>query len=107
MPIGTEIVLPAAGALTATGHLSSLWLTIVVALGRRVGGRLGRLRRSAASAACRSIERYGKYVHFTHERLLRRASLSSSVGERFAIFICRFLPVVRGIARDCRPASRR
>ncbi|MGC1758181.1 MAG: hypothetical protein WA742_02405, partial [Candidatus Cybelea sp.] len=32
LPVGTELLLPLAGALTATGHLSNLWLTILVAL---------------------------------------------------------------------------
>ena len=39
IPVGAEIVVPAAGALAATGHLSSAWLTALVAtLGELVGG---------------------------------------------------------------------
>jgi membrane protein DedA with SNARE-associated domain len=96
LPIGTEVILPIAGALTATGHLSSLWLTIAVALAGELGGG------SAGYAIGRFggvpiIERYGKYVHFTHDRLLRVHGFFERWGT-FAIFICRFLPVVRGIA---------
>jgi len=95
-PIGTEIILPVAGALTATGHLHSLWLTIAVALAGELGGG------SAGYAIGRFggvpiIERYGKYIHFTHDRLVRVHGFFERWGT-FAIFVCRFLPVVRGIA---------
>jgi membrane protein DedA with SNARE-associated domain len=96
VPIGTELVLPVAGALTATGHLSSLWLTVVVALAGELAGG------SVAYAIGRfggvpAIERYGRYVHFTHGRLLRVHRFFERWGS-FAIFVCRFLPVVRGIS---------
>jgi membrane protein DedA with SNARE-associated domain len=96
LPIGTEVILPIAGALTATGHLRSLWLTIAVALAGELGGG------SAGYAIGRFggvpiIERYGKYVHFTHDRLLRVHRFFERWGT-FAIFVCRFLPVLRGIA---------
>ena len=95
-PIGTEVVLPVAGALTATGHLSSLWLTVLVALagelsGGSVGYAIGRF------GGVPIIERYGRYIHVTHERLLRVHRFFERWGT-FAIFICRFLPVLRGIA---------
>ncbi|HEV3090077.1 MAG TPA: DedA family protein [Candidatus Cybelea sp.] len=96
VPIGTEVILPVAGGLTATGHLSSLWLTIVVALageltGSSVGYAIGRF------GGVPVIERYGKYVHFTHERLLTMHRFFERWGT-FAIFVCRFLPVLRGVA---------
>ena len=96
LPIGTEIILPVAGALSATGHLSSLWLTIAVALAGELGGgslgyAIGRF------GGVPLIERYGKYVHFTHDRLLRVHRFFERWGT-FAIFVCRFLPVLRGIA---------
>lgn len=95
VPIGTEIILPVAGALTATGHLSSLWLTILVALaGELSGGSIGyAIGRFGGVPA---IERYGKYVHFTHQRLTAVHRFFERWGT-FAIFICRFLPVLRGI----------
>ena len=96
LPIGTEIVLPLAGALTATGHLSNLGLTIAVSVAAELGGG------SAGYAVGRFggvplIERYGKYIHFTHDRLMRMHRFFERWGT-FAIFICRFLPVLRGIA---------
>lgn len=95
-PIGTEIVLPVAGALTATGHLSSLWLTIAVALaGELAGGSIGYALGRFGGVPL--IERYGKYFHFTHDRLLMVHRFFERWGT-FAIFICRFLPVLRGIA---------
>jgi membrane protein DedA with SNARE-associated domain len=42
------------------------------------------------------IERYGKYVHFTHDRLLVVHRFFERWGT-FAIFVCRFLPVLRGV----------
>ena len=95
-PIGTEVILPVAGALTATGHLSSLWLTVAIALagelsGGSVGYAIGRF------GGVPIIERYGRYIHVTHERLLRIHRFFERWGT-FAIFICRFLPVLRGIA---------
>lgn len=95
-PIGSEIVLPVAGGLTATGHLSYLWLTIVVALGGELAGE------SVAYAVGRyggvpAIERFGKYVGLHHEQLVRVHGFFERYGT-FAIFICRFLPVIRGIA---------
>jgi membrane protein DedA with SNARE-associated domain len=95
-PVGTEIVLPVAGALVATGHLSSLWLTILVALiGELAGGSVGYAIGRFGGVPI--IERYGRYIHVTHERLLRVHSFFERWGT-FAIFICRFLPVLRGIS---------
>ena len=95
LPVGTEILLPLAGALTATGHLSNLWLTILVALvGELAGGSVGYAIGRFGGVPL--IERYGKYVHFTHARLMRVHAFFDRWGT-FAIFVCRFLPVLRGI----------
>ncbi|MBV8151900.1 MAG: DedA family protein [Candidatus Eremiobacteraeota bacterium] len=95
-PVGTEVILPVAGALTATGHLPSLWITIAVALAGELGGgsigyAIGRF------GGVPIIERYGRYVHVTHDRLLVVHRFFERWGS-FAIFVCRFLPVLRGIA---------
>jgi len=94
-PIGSELVLPAAGGLTVTGHLSNLWLTVAVALaGELGGGTLGyAIGRFGGEPL---LERYGKYVHITHERLAMMHRFFERWGT-FAVFICRFLPVIRGI----------
>ncbi|MGC1380305.1 MAG: DedA family protein [Candidatus Baltobacteraceae bacterium] len=96
VPVGTEVIMPVAGALTATGHLSNLWLTIAISIageltGASAGYAIGRY------GGVPVIERYGKYVHFTHARLMGVHRFFERWGT-FAIFICRFLPVVRGIA---------
>lgn len=94
-PIGTEIVLPVAGALTATGHLHSLWLTVAVALaGELAGGSVGYAIGRFGGVPV--IERYGKYIHFTHDRLMLMHRFFERWGT-FAIFVCRFLPVLRGV----------
>jgi membrane protein DedA with SNARE-associated domain len=95
VPIGTEIILPVAGALTATGHLSNLWLTIAVALaGELAGGSVGYAIGRFGGVPL--IERYGKYVHFTHGRLMAVHRFFERWGT-FAVFLCRFLPVLRGV----------
>lgn len=95
VPIGTEIILPVAGALTATGHLSNLWLTIAVALaGELTGGSAGYA--IGRFGGIPLIERYGKYVHFTHGRLMAVHRFFERWGT-FAVFLCRFLPVLRGV----------
>ncbi|HET6894033.1 MAG TPA: DedA family protein [Candidatus Baltobacteraceae bacterium] len=94
-PIGSEIVLPAAGALAATGHLSSVWLAIVLAVaaeltGQSIGYAVGRF------GGRPFVDRYGKYVHFHHAEMEKVERFFARYG-RFAIFICRFVPVIRGI----------
>lgn len=94
-PIGSEIILPAAGGLTATGHLPYLWATIAVSVfgelaGATIGYAVGRFGGRPL------IDNYGKYVHLTHENLDRVHGFFKKYGS-FAIFICRFVPVIRGI----------
>ncbi len=94
-PIGSELVLPVSGALTAAGHLSKLWLTIVVALsGELVGGSIGYAIGKYGGVPF--VERFGKYVHVSHERLLLFHRFFERWGA-FAVFVCRFLPVIRGV----------
>ena len=94
-PVGSEIVLPAAGALVATGHLSNLWVAIAIAvfaelLGQSIAYAVGRF------GGRPFVDRFGKYVRFHHTQLERVDSFFARYG-KFAIFICRFIPVVRGI----------
>ncbi len=94
-PIGSEIVLPVAGGLTATGHLPYLWATIAVAVvGELVGGTVGYAIGRFGGRAL--VDNYGKYVHLHHENLNRVHAFFEKYGS-FAIFICRFVPGVRGI----------
>jgi membrane protein DedA with SNARE-associated domain len=94
-PIGAEVVLPAAGALTATGHLANVWLTIVViVLGELAGGTVGYAIGRFGGRPL--VDNFGKYVHLTHENLNRVHQFFEKYGP-FAICICRFIPVIRGI----------
>lgn len=94
-PVGAEVVMTVAGALVATGHLSSLWLAIAVGVvGELAGASVGY---AAGKYGGRSlIDRYGKYVHLTHANLDRVHAFFEKYGS-FSIFICRFIPVIRGI----------
>jgi membrane protein DedA with SNARE-associated domain len=94
-PVGSEVVLPVSGGLTATGHLGKLWMTIAVAIiGELAGGSLGYA--IGRFGGVPFVEKFGKYVHFTHDRLMKVHGFFERWGT-FAIFICRFLPVIRGI----------
>ncbi|HEY8298691.1 MAG TPA: DedA family protein [Candidatus Baltobacteraceae bacterium] len=94
-PVGAEVIVPAAGALVATGHLPSLWIAVAAAV-------LGELAGQSIAYAIGFyggrpvIERYGKYVRFHEAELLRVEAFFARFGS-FAIFICRFVPVLRGI----------
>jgi membrane protein DedA with SNARE-associated domain len=94
-PVGAEIIMPVAGGLTATGHLPFLWLTIVVSvLGELSGGTIGYLVGRFGGRPL--VDRYGRYVHLSHANLDRVHGFFERYGS-FAIFICRFVPVIRGI----------
>ena len=94
-PIGSEVVLPVAGALTAKGHLANVWLTIIVTVaGELLGGTAGYAIGRFGGRPL--IDNYGKYVHLTHANLDRVHTFFEKYGA-FAIFICRFVPVIRGI----------
>ena len=94
-PIGAEVLMPIAGGLTATGHLPFLWLTIVVSvLGELAGATAGYLLGRFGGRPL--VDRYGKYVHLTHATLDRVHAFFERYGS-FAIFVCRFVPVVRGV----------
>ena len=94
-PVGSEIVLPLAGGMAAKGLLSSVWLAIAVAVlaeltGQTVGYAIGRF------GGRPFVDRYGKYIHFHHAELDKAHRFFDRYG-KFAIFICRFIPVIRGI----------
>ncbi|MGR4063983.1 MAG: DedA family protein [Vulcanimicrobiaceae bacterium] len=94
-PVGSEVVLPAAGALVATGHLSSVWIATAVAVaGELTGGSIGYAIGRFGGRPF--VERFGKYVRFHHQQLDRVHGFFERWGTG-AIFICRFVPVIRGI----------
>ncbi len=94
-PIGSEIILPASGALAAKGYLSSVWICIIVAVvaelaGQSLGYAIGRF------GGRPFIERFGPYVRFHHKDLDRVHAFFTKYGNA-AIFLCRFIPVIRGV----------
>jgi membrane protein DedA with SNARE-associated domain len=94
-PVGSEVILPVAGGLVATGHLSSFGLTVAFSvLGELCGGTIGYLIGRFGGRPL--VDRYGRYVHLHHENLDRVHAFFERYGS-FAIFICRFVPVIRGI----------
>jgi membrane protein DedA with SNARE-associated domain len=96
MPVGTEIVVPVAGALAAQGHLSS-WLLVgaVATLGEVAGGFV--LYAVGYYGGEPFVHRYGKYVMFREGELARVHAFYARYG-RNTVFICRFIPFVRGVA---------
>jgi membrane protein DedA with SNARE-associated domain len=94
-PVGSEVILPAAGIAAQQGALSSVWIAIAVALAAELFGQ------SIAYAVGRFggrpfVARFGKYVRFHHAQMEMVEGFFTRYG-RFAIFICRFIPVIRGI----------
>jgi membrane protein DedA with SNARE-associated domain len=102
MPTGTEVVMPTAGALAATGHLPSLgtipgWILVgaVGTLGELCGGLV--LYLVGWYGGLPFVHRYGKYVHFREHEFERVHAFYEKHG-RTMVFWCRFIPFVRGIA---------
>jgi membrane protein DedA with SNARE-associated domain len=96
VPIGTEIVLPAAGALAAKGHLSNLWVAGAVAtFGEVVGGTI--LYAIGYAGGRPFVARWGKYFKLDEHKLDTFHSFYERYGNA-VVFVCRFVPIVRGIA---------
>ena len=76
VPVGTEVVMPTAGALAAQGQLPALagipgWITVglVGTLGEIVGGSI--LYAVGYYGGVPVVEKYGRYVHFDAKKLAR------------------------------------
>ncbi len=96
IPVGTEIVLPAAGVLSATGHLASVWWTGAVAIcGELIGGSI--LFALGKYAGPPFVHRFGRFVHIREHELERVHAFYARFGAK-TVFFSRFIPVVRGIA---------
>jgi membrane protein DedA with SNARE-associated domain len=94
-PLGSELILPVSGGLSATGHLGAVWLTILVSVAAELaGGTVGYLLGRFGGRPL--IDRYGRYVHLSHANLDRVHAFFERYGS-FSIFICRFIPMVRGV----------
>jgi len=96
IPVGTELVVPAAGALAATGHLSSVWLVAAVAtVGELVGG--GILYAIGFAGGRPFVARWGKYIKVDEKKLDKFHNVYERYGNA-VVFVCRFLPLVRGVS---------
>jgi membrane protein DedA with SNARE-associated domain len=96
LPVGTEVVVPVAGALAATGHLSSWWLAALVATaGELVGSAI--LYAIGYYGGRPFVARWGKYVKLDENKLDRFHGFYERYGN-VVVLICRFIPFVRGVA---------
>lgn len=94
-PVGSEIILPGAGILASKHLLSNVWLCIVVSVlaelcGQSIGYAVGRYGGRAF------VHRYGKYIRFHDAELDKVHAFFGRYGN-LAIFLCRFIPVIRGV----------
>ncbi|MBV8355121.1 MAG: DedA family protein, partial [Candidatus Eremiobacteraeota bacterium] len=92
VPVGTELVVPAAGAFAGAGHLNWPLVGAVATLGEVVGGLiLYAIGWYAGAPVARRFGRRGQHelerIHGFYERYGART-----------VFICRFIPFVRGLA---------
>lgn len=95
-PIGSETVLPAAGALVAGGHLSSVWIAAAVAtLGEVVGGTV--LYAIGYAGGRPFVARWGKYFKLDEHKLDTFHAFYERYGN-VVVFVCRLIPIVRGIS---------
>jgi membrane protein DedA with SNARE-associated domain len=93
VPVGTEIVVPVAGAAAGTGHLSSWILAGAVAtLGEIVGGIL--MYAIGYYVGEPVIERFGRRAQHELERV---HDFYGRYGTK-TVLICRFIPMIRGIS---------
>jgi membrane protein DedA with SNARE-associated domain len=96
IPVGTELVVPMAGALAAKGLFSSVWITGVVATAGEVVGA-GLLYTIGFFGGRPFVERWGKYVGMNMHKLDIAHGFYERHGRK-TVFISRFIPVIRGIA---------
>jgi membrane protein DedA with SNARE-associated domain len=101
-PVGTEVVMPAAGALAAQGHLPPLgglagW--IIVGIVGTVGEICGASALYAVGyyGGLPFVHRYGKYVGFKEKELGHVQRFYGRFGN-WAVLLARFVPFVRGVA---------
>jgi membrane protein DedA with SNARE-associated domain len=96
IPVGTELVVPAAGALAATGHLSNVWLAATVATaGEIVGGAI--LYAVGFAGGRPFVARWGKFLKLDEKKLDQFHMVYERYGN-VVVFVCRFLPFVRGVS---------
>lgn len=95
-PVGTEFVLPAAGALAARGHLSSWWLAASVATVAELTGQTI-IYAIGFYGGRPFVARWGKYLKLSEKKLDQFHAFYGRYGNS-VVFVCRFVPFVRGIS---------
>ena len=96
IPVGTEVVMPIAGAFAAKGHLSSVWLVgLVGTLGEIAGA--GVLYAIGFFGGRPFVARWGKYVGLSMHKLDVAHGFYERYGKKM-VFFCRFIPIIRGVA---------
>jgi membrane protein DedA with SNARE-associated domain len=96
LPVGTEIVMPAAGALAASkGNMTWFGAGLAGTLGEIVGGSI--LYAIGYAGGRPFVVRYGKYVKLSEKKLDQFHGFYTRKGN-IVVFVCRFLPFVRGVS---------
>ncbi len=96
VPGGAELVVPAAGALAATGHLHSVWMAALVAtLGELTGCSI--LYTIGYFGGRPFVARWGKYLKLSEAKLDTFHAFYERHGN-VVVFVCRFIPFVRGVS---------
>jgi len=96
LPVGTEIVMPAAGALSATRHVMTWPLAALVGtIGELVGGSI--LYAVGYAGGRPFVLRYGRYLKLSEKKLDQFHAFYTRHGN-VVVFVCRFLPFVRGVS---------
>ncbi len=102
VPVGTEIVVPFAGALAGSGALPPIgvipgWVVVglVATVAEVVGGIV--LYSVGYYGGVPFVRRYGKYIRFREHELERVHAFYERQGTK-TVFLCRFLPFIRGVA---------
>ncbi|MFH1144941.1 MAG: DedA family protein [Candidatus Eisenbacteria bacterium] len=92
LPIPSEAVMPFAGFLIAEGQMTFAGVILASTLGSIVGSLISYFMGALGGRPL--VERWGKYLLLNHEDLVATERFFATWGSG-AIFICRFIPVVR------------
>lgn len=94
LPVPSELVMPFAGFLIASGEMKFLWIVVFATLGSLVGSLISYY--IGKYGGNRFVKRHGKYFLLDQEHLMNTEKWFSKKGE-LTIFIGRFIPIVRHV----------
>jgi membrane protein DedA with SNARE-associated domain len=92
IPIPSEIIMTLAGFVVYEGEMSLLGITVVGVAGNLLGSWIAYF--VGLKGGRPFLEKYGKYVLISHNRLEMAHAWFNRYGEK-AVFISRFLPLIR------------